>query len=257
MAYTKLETRKAGFMQASSILIVEDESTLQRILGSVLGDAGLLVDAVGSAEEALSHLENESVDLILSDKNLPGMSGLDLLREVRQDDPAKLFVLVTGYPSKESALDVLKYDGDGYLVKPFISLGKVVEDIQNTLSATHTKPPQKAAARQARKTTRTLLRKSENARSSLVGERCFLVIDDDKTKGVLIEALQARGAEIANSFADATLFFAARTDDIAAAHRSIPGCAMVLVDGTPHFSALVEFIDMGGGGVLDPSLVFI
>ena len=87
-----------------NILLVEDEPTLQRILGSVLTDAGHRVESVGTAEQALDRLQNTGapdVDLVLSDKNLPAMSGLDLLGQVRAFEKKArrtvAFVLVTGY----------------------------------------------------------------------------------------------------------------------------------------------------------------
>jgi two-component system response regulator PhoP len=71
-------------LQPRSILLVEDEPTLQRILGSVLGDAGHRIEAVGTAEQALERLDDSDFDLVLTDKNLPRKSGLDLLGELRQ-----------------------------------------------------------------------------------------------------------------------------------------------------------------------------
>ena len=124
------------------LLLVEDEPTLQRILGSVLGDAGHRVDAVGTAEQALERLEDArapEIDLVLADKNLPGESGLVLLQRVRALELASqhpiAFVVVTGYPSRDSALEALAADADGYLVKPFRSLTHAVEEIHAVLRA--------------------------------------------------------------------------------------------------------------------------
>src|SRR5690606_18129626 len=77
--------------------------------------------------------------LILSDKNLPAMNGLELLSLVRSSEQAhgilRGFVLVTGYPSRESALAVLAEGGDGYLVKPFRSLVHAVDEVRTVLDA--------------------------------------------------------------------------------------------------------------------------
>src|SRR5687768_10440445 len=99
---------------AKNILLVEDEPTLQRILGSVLTDVGHRVESVGTAEQALERLKDTGapdIDLVLSDKNLPAMSGLELLDQLRALERVRTravgFVLVTGYPSRDSALSVL------------------------------------------------------------------------------------------------------------------------------------------------------
>ncbi len=107
------------------VMVVEDEPTLQRIFGSLLIDAGHDVVAVGTAEEALARIKDPSApqtDVVLCDKNLPGMDGVALLVALQSVPSAPRFVLATGYPSRDSALACLRARADGYLVKPFRSL---------------------------------------------------------------------------------------------------------------------------------------
>ncbi|HEY1100576.1 MAG TPA: response regulator, partial [Myxococcota bacterium] len=125
--------------ESRSILLVEDEPTLQRILGSVLGDAGHRVEAVGTAEQALERFDDGAeIDLVVTDKNLPRRSGLDLLAELRLLERRRQrpigVVLVTGYPGRDSAARALDDDVDGYLVKPFRSLSHAVDDVQRVLA---------------------------------------------------------------------------------------------------------------------------
>ena len=75
-------------------------------------------ESCGSAEEALEALRRESADLVLADLVLGGPSGLDLLSSVRREQPGTDFVLITGNPSVESAVDALRMGASDYLRKP-------------------------------------------------------------------------------------------------------------------------------------------
>lgn len=119
------------------ILLVEDEPMLKRIVGTLLSDAGHTVSSVGTAEQALKRLEEDRIDLVLSDKNLPGLDGIGLLQKMRERDAQRgehhPFLLATGYPTRQSALQVIQSNGDGYLVKPFRSLDATVALVEETL----------------------------------------------------------------------------------------------------------------------------
>lgn len=91
------------------------------------------ISTVGSAEEALPLVRAGGVDLILLDKNLPGMSGTELLRQVRSEDRRTLIVLLTGYASTENARECMRLGVDGYLEKPFEDIFAVVEYITQLL----------------------------------------------------------------------------------------------------------------------------
>jgi len=237
------------------ILLVEDEPTLQRILGSVLGDAGHRVEAVGTAEAALDRLDEGDVDLVLTDKNLPKMSGLELLAEVRRQEAggrrATGVVMVTGYPSRDSALQALADDADGYLVKPFRSLTHAVEQVRRVLDADL--PARRRGPPLARRVAAAL----QGMPGTLVGVRVALV-------GVGAEraaaAVGAAGATIVN-LAEATdprsapdVVVGGAVEDLVAATATLPA-ACVLVDGGATFQDLVALIGCGGGAVVDGDLI--
>ncbi len=84
------------------ILVVDDEAVVRDLLERVLGGAGHEVEVVADGESALRKLAAAPFDLVVVDKNLPGLGGLELLRKARTAHPRLQAILDTGYPSKES-----------------------------------------------------------------------------------------------------------------------------------------------------------
>ena len=115
---------------AARILIVDDEEVLRDLLQLAFQEAGNPVEAAESAEEALSVLRRQSFDLLLVDKNLPGMSGVDLIRKVRDTDKDVAIVMMTAYATAQSVKDTMNLDVSGYLEKPFSDLMSVVRMAQ-------------------------------------------------------------------------------------------------------------------------------
>jgi DNA-binding NtrC family response regulator len=113
------------------VLIVDDEAVILTVLSSLLGEEGYEVHTTFTAEDALEKLQARRFDMIITDKNLPGMSGLELIRKIRDSHPDIETVMITGYGSLESAIEALHLGAGGYLLKPFedigIVLGKVNE----------------------------------------------------------------------------------------------------------------------------------
>jgi DNA-binding NtrC family response regulator len=86
------------------VLVVDDEQHMREALGRVLGDAGYSVITADSGEEALDLLRNRSADLLISDNNMPGMSGLELFKEARRLHPQMLRIMLTGDTNPELAV---------------------------------------------------------------------------------------------------------------------------------------------------------
>lgn len=103
----------------NAILIVEDDPGVRQTLAAGLSDMGYVVVTASSAEEALSRLTVVSVDLVLTDLKLPGMSGIDLLRELRRLSTTMILVIMTANPSIDSTIEALRLEVHDYLVKPF------------------------------------------------------------------------------------------------------------------------------------------
>jgi two-component system, NtrC family, response regulator PilR len=100
------------------ILIVDDETSMQEFLQILLQRDGHDTSACGSASEALVALESDDWDLVISDVRMPGMSGLELLDQVRQLAPETTVILITAHGTTESAVEAMKHGAYDYLTKP-------------------------------------------------------------------------------------------------------------------------------------------
>ncbi|MBZ5514831.1 MAG: sigma-54 dependent transcriptional regulator [Acidobacteriia bacterium] len=102
----------------TAVLIVDDEQDARDFCLQVLHELGYEADAAESAEQALSLLSTGNFDIVLADVRMPGMSGLDLLKVVKQDHPPIDVVMMTGYGTIASAVQAIKQGAYDYLTKP-------------------------------------------------------------------------------------------------------------------------------------------
>jgi two-component system cell cycle response regulator len=106
-------------MAKPSILIVDDELFFRRLFTEILEEDDLYnIETVGSGQEALESLNNQNVDVILTDMIMPEICGLELIRRTRSLDPAPDIILATGNATVESAIQALKTGARDYLLKP-------------------------------------------------------------------------------------------------------------------------------------------
>ena len=101
------------------LLLVEDDEVFLRPLHRTLELKGYEVVPVQSAEESLESLKTEDVDLVLTDRRLPGMDGVELVRRIKTDHPDLAVVVMTAYGTIESAVEAMRLGAEDYLVKPF------------------------------------------------------------------------------------------------------------------------------------------
>jgi DNA-binding NtrC family response regulator len=101
------------------LLLVDDDEVFLRPLHRTLELAGYEVLPVQSGEEALDTLKTEDVDLVLTDKRLPGMDGVSLVRQIKADHADLAVVVMTAYGTIESAVEAMRLGAEDYLVKPF------------------------------------------------------------------------------------------------------------------------------------------
>jgi EAL domain-containing protein (putative c-di-GMP-specific phosphodiesterase class I) len=103
----------------TAVLVVDDEEPLRKLIDRMLTRAGLQVQAAGSAEEALDILRlGHRFDTIVSDLMMPGMDGMQFLREIRQLDLDVPMIFLTGNPSLSTAMEAMEQGGFRYLAKP-------------------------------------------------------------------------------------------------------------------------------------------
>ena len=103
----------------ATILIVEDEAKMRRLLELNLGEDGFSTLPAGDAESGLKLLRENPVDLVLTDLKLPGMDGLDFLQAVKRHNSALPVVVMTAFGSVETAVDAMKAGASDYVLKPF------------------------------------------------------------------------------------------------------------------------------------------
>ncbi|MBG6291623.1 MULTISPECIES: response regulator [Pseudomonas] len=101
------------------LLVVEDEALLRHHLYTRLGEQGHVVDAVANAEEALYRAAEYHHDLAMIDLGLPGMSGLDLIREFRSQGKTFPILILTARGNWQDKVEGLAAGADDYVVKPF------------------------------------------------------------------------------------------------------------------------------------------
>ncbi len=127
----------------SRILLIDDESESCSALSILLTQVGYDVEITSSGEEALRLQENQPFDLIISDLFLPGLSGIDILKQVKDDSPETSVILITGKASAETAVEAMKEGALDYITKPFnferlkIQVSKALEKNKLVLENTY------------------------------------------------------------------------------------------------------------------------
>ncbi len=105
--------------QKSQILLIDDEPESCQALSLLLTRAGYRVASCHTGEQALGLLKKQPFELIISDLLLPGVSGIDILKQVKEDSPETCVILITGNASAETAVEAMKEGALDYITKPF------------------------------------------------------------------------------------------------------------------------------------------
>jgi DNA-binding NtrC family response regulator len=115
-------------MNRRTVLVVDDDQSLRRVMEMQLEEIGCPVLAAASGQEALTILASRPIPVLLTDLKMPGMSGLELLRRVRKEYPETAVLVVTAYGTVESAVAAMREGAYDYLTKPvdYTQLGIVV-----------------------------------------------------------------------------------------------------------------------------------
>jgi two-component system, NtrC family, response regulator AtoC len=121
-----------------SILIVEDEAKMRRVLELQLADEGFVAQSAPDGEIGLQMLSKQPYDLVVSDFKLPGMNGLEFLQAAKRINADMPAIIMTAYGTVESAVEAMKAGASDYVLKPF-SLAELVLVIRKELQATRLK----------------------------------------------------------------------------------------------------------------------
>lgn len=118
-------------MGNTKILVVDDELIMRKSLGDWLERDGHKVETAVNGEEALERCKDTRFDILLVDIKMEGMSGLDVLKQIKESDPDVEVVMITAYGSISTAIEAMKNGAYDYLLKPFDpnELGVLIERI--------------------------------------------------------------------------------------------------------------------------------
>ena len=117
-------------MNSFTALIVDDEIEFLETLVKRLKKRSLQVAGVGSGEDALVRLREAPADIVVLDVKMPGMSGLETLREIKKDYPRTEVIMLTGHASTEVAIEGMELGAFDYLMKP-IDIDELIYKMQD------------------------------------------------------------------------------------------------------------------------------
>jgi DNA-binding response OmpR family regulator len=126
---------------AAAVLVVEDDALTRRVLHELLESEGYTVHAVADGPAALAHLDSRQVDLIVLDRGLPGVDGLEVCRQARAGPQGKRFriIMLTGLDEPEQILDGFGAGADDYVTKPY-SMSELLARVRANLRRTDLGP---------------------------------------------------------------------------------------------------------------------
>ncbi len=103
----------------ASILIVDDEDATRNLCRDVASDLGHKTRTAGTTEEALRILDEQPVDIVITDLRVPQLGGIELLKRVRDNHPQTSVIVLTQYGTIETAVEAMRLGAADYLTKPF------------------------------------------------------------------------------------------------------------------------------------------
>ncbi|MEE9180466.1 MAG: response regulator, partial [Vicinamibacteria bacterium] len=116
----------------SRILVVDDETSMRQLLEITLRKEGYRVTMAESGQKAVEALSKAAYDLVISDIKMPDMSGVEVLRVVKQSAPETPVIMITAYSSAETAVEALRLGAYDYIAKPF-KIDELKVTIKNAL----------------------------------------------------------------------------------------------------------------------------
>lgn len=115
-----------------NILIADDEDMIRELINITLSKEGFTCFQAASAEEGLEIIKKHKLDLALLDIMMPGRSGIDLLKDIKEATPDTTVLMITAMNDMDTALSCIHYGAEDYITKPF-NLDRVLLTVKNTL----------------------------------------------------------------------------------------------------------------------------
>lgn len=184
------------------ILVVDDELSMREFLSILLEREGYLVEVAGSAEDALRQMETSLFDLVLSDVQMPGLGGIELLSRIKKIAPETGVLMITAFSAAEQAVEAMKLGAYDYISKPF-KIEEIKQLVKNALE------------KQGLKRENLLLKRDVQERDSFCG-----IIGKSQKMRELFDMIQ----KVANSQSSVLILGESGTGKELAA-RSVHGCS--------------------------------
>jgi len=115
------QSRREGAMSESQpayVLVVDTDGANRYSVSRALQRDGYVVDGAAGGQDALERIDRHEFDLVLTEIEMPGMDGIELLRQIKARTPEVVVILITGFASLETAVEALRLDACDYLIKP-------------------------------------------------------------------------------------------------------------------------------------------
>ena len=110
------------------VLLVDDEEQFLKVLSERLEVRGLKVNSVTSGEEALARVDEQNFDVIVLDLSMPGIDGIETLKQLKKKDPDSEIIILTGHGTVHNSIDAMKLGAEDFLAKP-VDLSILLEKI--------------------------------------------------------------------------------------------------------------------------------
>src|SRR3989338_4023822 len=167
------------------ILVVDDEPEILETISEFLTAEGFRVTTAASGEEALAFFAADAFPLMITDMKMPGLSGLDLLRQVKAKYTDTEVIILTGYGTLENAIEALRNNGAyEYLRKPLEDLDDLSCAVTNALTKRHLRLENKSLCQQLQKANEELEEKGKE-REQLVAELQAALADINTLHGIV------------------------------------------------------------------------
>jgi DNA-binding NtrC family response regulator len=120
-------------MEPQRVLVVDDEEAVRETVSRYLSRGGHEVETAPDGAAALEAFDRRAFDVVVTDLNMPRLGGVDLVRRVKEKDPRTITIVLTGYGTLDSAVEVLHQGCDDYLLKPLPAMEVVSTAIERCL----------------------------------------------------------------------------------------------------------------------------
>jgi DNA-binding NtrC family response regulator len=106
-------------LASTKIIVIDDEQIMRDLVQRILAKAGYEVETLDDGEAVLERLAAGDIEIVISDVNMPGMSGFELLKQIKKQYPQVAVIMMTGYADTFTIKDALMFGADEYITKPF------------------------------------------------------------------------------------------------------------------------------------------